>query len=367
MDKKKIFMIMPFKEEFFEVYEMLKNEFEERFEFSHAGEEDNQQNILQDIIQPIYEADAIIADLTELNSNVLYELGIAHTFNKKTIIITKDDMIKLPFDLKSYRANNYDTHFKKFNELIKILETLLNGAIDNTINFSNPVKDFLKINNIDNMDWFSEKTNPSVIQNADKGFLDYLADIEEEAQKYTESIENITADMEEMNNGVEKSTSEIERVKNKGGNTTPIFIRNEAKKVAIHISKFDSELRNFNQTMSTSWDNIEFNILGLIEHEIIEKDENREGLINFLKSLKTLQNSIFISKNQINGIKESMHNILGYERSMSQAIKFTEEDLTTYMNNADRICLSIDKIIDKSKFVTGKIDFDENNVETAIF
>lgn len=46
MEKKKVFVIMPFKDEFFEVYEMLKLQFSESFEFSNAGDEGNQQNIL---------------------------------------------------------------------------------------------------------------------------------------------------------------------------------------------------------------------------------------------------------------------------------------------------------------------------------
>ena len=48
MGKKKVFMIMPFEDKFFEVYEMLKRKFEEDFIFSHAGDEDNQQNILKE-------------------------------------------------------------------------------------------------------------------------------------------------------------------------------------------------------------------------------------------------------------------------------------------------------------------------------
>ena len=80
---------MPFGEEFFDMYELLKQQFENEYEFSNAADEGNQQNILKDIIQPIYESDVIIADLTRLNHNVLYELGIAHALQKKTIVITQ--------------------------------------------------------------------------------------------------------------------------------------------------------------------------------------------------------------------------------------------------------------------------------------
>ena len=74
MAKTKVFVIMPFTDEFFESYEMIKEHFSDNFEFSHAGDEDNQQNILADIIPPIYTADIVLADLTGLNPNVMYEL-----------------------------------------------------------------------------------------------------------------------------------------------------------------------------------------------------------------------------------------------------------------------------------------------------
>ncbi len=42
MNKKRVFMIMPFEDNFFETYKMLKHHFKNDFLFSHAGEEDNQ-------------------------------------------------------------------------------------------------------------------------------------------------------------------------------------------------------------------------------------------------------------------------------------------------------------------------------------
>lgn len=125
MNKKKVFVIMPFGDEFREVYEMLKMTFADDFAFNNAGEVLRQQNALQDIIRPLREADIIITDLTGFDANVLYELGLAHALNKKTIIITQDDLTGMPPVLQTYRAMHYSTHFKKFSELIDYLRTNL--------------------------------------------------------------------------------------------------------------------------------------------------------------------------------------------------------------------------------------------------
>ena len=68
------------------------------------------QNILKDIISALAESALIVADLTGSNPNVYYELGLAHAFRKRVILLTQqvDD---LPFDLRSYRVIPYSTYF----------------------------------------------------------------------------------------------------------------------------------------------------------------------------------------------------------------------------------------------------------------
>ena len=141
-NKPKVFVITPFNEDFLALYDELKKIFGEDFDFTNAGDLDNQQNILQDIVEGIYQADVIIADLTGLNANVFYELGLAHAMNKKAIIITQD-LGELPFDIKSYRANEYSLQFNKLPKLIEELKKLLVGAIDNSVKYGNPISDYI--------------------------------------------------------------------------------------------------------------------------------------------------------------------------------------------------------------------------------
>lgn len=265
---------MPFDDKFFEIYEMLKRQFEKDFLFSHAGEEDNQQNILKDIVQAIYDSDIIIANLTGLNPNVFYELGIAHTLNKKVIIIT-EDISTLPFDLKSYRAKEYSTHFVKFAELIDALNKYMYGAMTGEVVYSNPVSDFLSTKNEKEVtaSIYQKEATIALEEDTDKGFLDFLAGIEENAEEMTRNINNMSEDMKTMSSGMTTSTSEIERVNKTGGSGTATFVRKEAKKLqnilkhlapnCVHTTKF--MLSCGQRSKKTHWGLLRINLLHRIK------------------------------------------------------------------------------------------------------
>ena len=74
---------------------------------------------------PMYEnilkADFVIADITTLNPNVLYELGIRHAVRKNTTIIISDKELKYPFDLSHIIIDSYE-HLGKaidYDEVIR--------------------------------------------------------------------------------------------------------------------------------------------------------------------------------------------------------------------------------------------------------
>ncbi len=346
---------MRFQDEFFEAYEMLKRQFSDKYDFSNAGDEGNQQNILRDIIEPIYYADVVIADLTGLNANVMYELGIAHTLNKKTIVITKDELSKLPFDLKQYRAKDYSTHFIRFAELITYLEENIDGAITGKVHYSNPVKDFMTLAGICGQADFCEAST-ELSEESEKGLLDFLNDIEEETRSYTETINQVAADMRVLTEGVDNSAAEINRVKKTGGNGTAAFVRKEVKKVAGHIRDFDSKLRDHSKSLESIWDAVEKNTLGLLENRFSLMDNNTESLKKYLIALSGIPDAIEESNNSLEELIATMNKATGLERSMNQAIKFCVDDLTTYMEITQRIVTSVNKILKKGKAVVGEIE-----------
>jgi predicted nucleotide-binding protein len=82
--------------------------------------------ILTEDQESICEARLILADLTGLNANVMYELGIAHTVGKDTILINqRGDDIKFPFDLAHIRRIEYDDSATGGEDLKRDLHTTL--------------------------------------------------------------------------------------------------------------------------------------------------------------------------------------------------------------------------------------------------
>ncbi|MCC6363845.1 MAG: nucleotide-binding protein [Bryobacterales bacterium] len=60
------------------------------------------------VVQAIYEADLVIADVTHGNPNVLYELGHVHALRKPAILIVNKDSQSFPSDLAGFNYIVYD-------------------------------------------------------------------------------------------------------------------------------------------------------------------------------------------------------------------------------------------------------------------
>ncbi len=64
-------------------------------------------SITREIVGCLYRAQVVVADLTDSNPNVFYELGIAHCLGNKAVMIARDTKA-IPFDVAAYRVHLYD-------------------------------------------------------------------------------------------------------------------------------------------------------------------------------------------------------------------------------------------------------------------
>jgi hypothetical protein len=64
--------------------------------------------ITDQVIDTITTAPMVIADLTDLNANVFYELSLRHVSEKPVVhIIHKDQQDQIPFDVQAFRTVAY--------------------------------------------------------------------------------------------------------------------------------------------------------------------------------------------------------------------------------------------------------------------
>ncbi|MBF0452522.1 MAG: hypothetical protein HQK75_17605 [Candidatus Magnetomorum sp.] len=112
-DKKLVFFLTPFNKDFESTFEVIRKVCHQvDLKCLRGDEEFIKSDIFSHILKNIVRANIVIANIDGRNSNVFYELGLAHALDKNTILIakTKDE---LPIDVKS----KYMILYKNFKEL----------------------------------------------------------------------------------------------------------------------------------------------------------------------------------------------------------------------------------------------------------
>lgn len=125
---KNCFVLMPFRKEFDDVYQLgIKPTCNEmNLDCERVDMQIFDHSILQQIYSQIKNADILIADLTDQNPKVFYEVGYAHCLNKRVILLTKN-IQDIPFDLKHYPHIVYENKILTLKEKLKVkLEHFLN-------------------------------------------------------------------------------------------------------------------------------------------------------------------------------------------------------------------------------------------------
>ena len=128
INRRLAFVLMPFKDDLTRIYVSIVKPVvkENGLDCLRAADYKTARAIIQDIWYVICESRLVIADMTGLNPNVMYELGIAHAVGKNTIIIhQKKQDIQFPFELAHIRRIEYEDTA----EGGKILERELNKTL----------------------------------------------------------------------------------------------------------------------------------------------------------------------------------------------------------------------------------------------
>lgn len=104
------FVIMPFRPELKFFYRAIKSHIEQTFPDVTVERGDDRvltTPILEKIADFIRQADVVIADCSDRNPNVFYELGMAHALGKPVVLITSDAVEEAPTDIRAFEFISY--------------------------------------------------------------------------------------------------------------------------------------------------------------------------------------------------------------------------------------------------------------------
>jgi hypothetical protein len=157
-------------------------------------------NFMSDIVEHLASAEVVIAVLTELRPNVMYELGVRHALKRKTIMLVEKGS-EIPSDLNAFIALHYSTMTQKgreeLTETIRERLALLDAGEPNS---DNPVSDYLVRRAQSIIDDWQENKNP-------QSLLPRLAEILPSYAIKLGSILNKTSQHIESQRGQEATTA----------------------------------------------------------------------------------------------------------------------------------------------------------------
>jgi hypothetical protein len=335
------FVIMPFDPDFNSVYEQLvKPALQEAgYDVARADSLLDQQNILASIVRSIHSADLIVAELTNLNANVMYELGVCHTLARPTILLTQS-ISDLPFDLRSYVTHEYSTNFVEALELKNKLNHIATEARLGKVRFSNPVTDYLPKSTASAplVDIHSQTAVQLISADVDdRGFIDLMTDAEADAKKMVDLMTVMTDETTKNSATVEEYGARISALNQSPGSGTTTQVQRIAQLTAYELNNFSSRV----EALQTDYDQAVDHFIGTTDRYIAWYRSNTHGGNEREAEFKETLNQFVVATtstlNSTTEYKQSVGSIKGINRELTRAATRLETILTKWISTYQKL------------------------------
>jgi hypothetical protein len=91
--------------------------------------------LVEQVYQQLESADVVIADISHMNPNVMYELGFAHGAERPVIVISSD-LPHVPFDIASVRVIRYGESLADLRGFELEMRRMISAALDDPETFA---------------------------------------------------------------------------------------------------------------------------------------------------------------------------------------------------------------------------------------
>lgn len=334
-EKPTAFVLMPFDETFSSVYEdLIKGPLAAcGFEVTRADSLFNQQQILKDVVKGIADATLVVADLTGLNGNVLYELGLAHALGKRTVLITQK-LEELPFDLRPYRANEYSTMFNRAGDLKTFLTEIGHAVLDGSADFSNPVQDFAP----HALGSRSEALAPpssntrggiSTVPEEDApGWLEALVGVERSGAEATAVTKKIGEHTEAIGAKITLHTERLNRAQANLGDRAAGANLAIARDVASDLDAYATAIPPLTEMLREALRGLVTGTNAIAHHGNVNDDSDAEAIEDLVESLRGAEEGMASGREGILGFARAMLDMPHVDRRLTTAARRVAEVVT---------------------------------------
>lgn len=332
------FILMPFAAEFDDVYEhLIQTPLESAgFEVRRADSLLNQRSVLQDVIRGIADAALIVADVSGLNPNVLYELGLAHALGKRAVMITRN-LEELPFDLRPYRANEYSIRFNEAGRIAETLTAVGEAVLNGSAQFSNPVQDFAPTALVESS---QVNVSPTARQSGGTAASEGANDADEESDgvedlgllEYAELLqsagdasvrvigqigESTAAIGDKMNNHTERLGRAQQNLGDKGAGVYLKILRDAAKDLDDYSGVLAPLNVEFRRSVTTTAEAA----TALARHRVVESDEDGEALAAEIESIREAEGEMAKAYDSVTEFAASLLALPHMDRVFTQSAR----------------------------------------------
>ena len=335
---------MPFDDDFELVYSrFIEPIFKSDFKVGRAKDIESQRNILQDILEGIETSDLIIADLTGLNANVFYELGLAHAFNRKVILLTQD-IEEVPFDLMSYRLIEYSTHFVRIEDARTELTEYAKGFLNGTIQFGSPVTDYRPVGDDASTLDHTQETSADVTEQIDEN--EYFHHQVAFAVGYTriaELLENSTVETVRLNRSLLQSAPEIYDLASLPEADNSGAANSLTRRLGRMIRNFNIHMRRINreyaEILRSTEDSLEF----LVAFQT-PGNESPIGSNQLVSLLPVFEQNAMSAREAYIDLSTKIDDLPRIDKEFNTAVFRGGDELRTMAKNIDRHFASVSRI-----------------------
>lgn len=326
---RKAFVLMPFDSEFDKIFnELIRPALEEAgYDANRADTIINQQNILKDIVRGIAGADLVVADLTTLNPNVFYELGISHAMQRPTVLLTQS-IEEVPFDLRPYRIIRYSLDFVEAPKLLQSLKKVAEKLKSGEVKFGNPVVDFLPsppVITAEKTMIEAEGEREVETKEEEKGLLDFIVDGEKSLREINKHTEQMTKATNEISEKIQQRTAERNKIAQMPGATSRIHRIYET--IAKDLTMYAKKLEEEHPELLSAWESFDTNTTGLIQTAQIRTKKDKEAGLEFRSLMEKFRSGIRNALKAMQVFREDIAGLKGISREVNRALKMLDRAL----------------------------------------